>query len=105
MLVCFCNEASDRIGDKYLTTTRQTHTCVYQIDIVKWLSGDCPYTVQPGRDDTRVFPIWVVMKSKFATLIWDIVTNRATKLSFLINPNRENSCVVASRLDGGGTTT
>jgi len=72
---------------------------------VKWLSGGCPYTVQPGRHDTRVFPIWVVMKYKFATLIWVIVTNRATKLSFLINPNRENSCVVASRLDGTRTTT
>jgi len=54
-----------------------------------------------------------VMKSKFMTLIWMIgifpnlgdVPNRATKLRNLINPNRENSCVVASRLDGIGTTT
>ena len=72
---------------------------------VKWLSGGCTSTVQPGRDDTRVFPIWVVMKFKFETLIWDIVTNRATKLGNFINPNRENSCVVASRSDGGCTTT
>jgi len=85
----------------------------YPTDIVKWLSGGCPCTVQPGRHDTRVFPIWVVMKSKFMTLIWVIdlfpnlgdVPNRATKLRNLINPNRENSCVMASRLDGIGTTT
>jgi len=45
------------------------------------------------------------MKSKFATLIWVAVTNRATKLKFHHDPNRENSCVVASRLDGTRTTT
>jgi len=47
------------------------------------------------------------MKFKFTTLIWDILVfpNRVTKLRNLINPNRENSCVVASRLDGGCTTT
>ena len=56
------------------------HTCVYQIDIVKWLSGGCTCTVQPGRDDTRVFPIWVVMNFKFVTLIWvvAIFPNMAT---------------------------
>ena len=75
------------------------------VNIVRWLSGGCTCTVQPGRDDTRVFPIWVMMNSKFVTLIWVVATNRATKLRFHHDPNRENSCVVASRLDGGGTTT
>ena len=34
-------------------------TYAYPIDIVMWLSGNHPCTVQPGRSGTRVVPIWV----------------------------------------------
>jgi len=74
---------------------------------VKWLSDNDTTTRGQGRDDTRVFLIWVVMKFKFATLIRVAATlpNRATKLKFHHDPNRDNSCVVPSRLDATGTTT
>jgi len=39
---------------------------------VKWLSGSRTFPRGQGRDDTRVVPIWVVMKFKFTLQIWVI---------------------------------
>jgi len=49
-------------------------------------------------DSTKVFPIWVVMKSMFGVQIWKYTDNpnRATKLKINHDPNRDNFCAVPS---------
>jgi len=65
------------------------------------LSVDCQCDISgrgQGMDSTKVFPIWVVMKFKFGDPIRKCIDNpnRATKLRFHHDPNRENFCAVHS---------
>ena len=65
------------------------------------LSVDCQCDTSgrgQGMDSTKVFPIWVVMKSKFDRPIWvvGVFPNRVTKLKINHDPNRENFCAVPS---------
>ena len=77
------------------------------IHFVRWLSYNDTTTRGQGRDDTRVFPIWVVMKFKFGRPIRNcsLPPNLGCKLKFNHDPNRDNSCVVPSLSAGECTTT
>jgi len=57
-------------------------------------------------DSTKVFPIWVVMNFKFGDPIrkYTDTPNRATKLRFHHDPNRENFCAVHSLSAAGSVT-
>jgi len=57
-------------------------------------------------DSTKVFPIWVVMNSKFGVQIRKCTDNpnRAIKLRFHHDPNRENLCAVHSLSAAGSVT-